>query len=103
MDDLANITSGPLLTKMPPYNVDLLLKTILVILAVIIVQVAEVLPNDDAEDILRMTRSRLETYLKEVSPEDLKRSPETRAALFGAMDHVRCLVLPVYPHEILDA
>lgn len=57
------------------------------------------LPNDDAEDILRMTRSRLETYLKEVSPEDLKRSPETRAALFGAMDHVRCHVPPVYSHE----
>lgn len=53
------------------------------------------LPNDDAEDILRMTRSRLETYLEEVSPEDLKRSPETRAALFGAMDHVRCHVIPV--------
>ena len=58
-------------------------------------QVAEVMPNELAEKILRQTRSNLDVYIKGVSNDDLKRSPENRAALFGAMDHIRCAYMLV--------
>lgn len=55
-------------------------------------QVAEMVPNDVSENILKETRANLEAYLKGVKMDDLKRSPETRAALFGAMDSMRSVL-----------
>lgn len=52
-------------------------------------QVAEMVPNDVSENILKDTRENLEAYLKGVKTDDLNRSPETRAALFGALDNMR--------------
>lgn len=56
----------------------------------ILCMVAEVVSNDQVLMLLRGTLTNLEAYIAGVSSEDLKRSPENRTALFGAMDHVRC-------------
>ena len=49
-------------------------------------KVAEVMPNELAENILRQTRSNLDAYLKGMSNDDLKRSPENRACLLYTSD-----------------
>ena len=53
--------------------------------------------SEYAKDVLRTTTSSLQTYLKEVSPEDLNRCDQNRAALVGAVDHVRYCTAPAPP------
>lgn len=55
----------------------------------ILCMVAEVVSNDQVVMLLRDTLTNLDAYIASVSSEDLKRSPENRNSLFGAMDHVR--------------
>ncbi len=55
----------------------------------ILCMVAEVVSSGEVVVLLRDTLTNLEKYVAGVPSDDLKRSPENRAALFSAMDHVR--------------
>lgn len=76
---------GTRLTSRPPPKA-----TIVRGLVEILCTIAEVVSNNLVGKILKATLDNLEVYLAGVSRDDLKRSPENRAALFGAMDHIRC-------------
>lgn len=52
-------------------------------------QVAELMPDDICRKILNAGKINLQQYIVGMSSEDLKR--DSKSALFGAMDHVRCV------------
>lgn len=51
-------------------------------------QVAELMPDDICRKILNAVKNNLQHYVGRMSSEDLKR--DSKSALFGAIDHVRC-------------
>lgn len=52
-------------------------------------KVAELVQDAKADKILRLIRIKLRAYLRGVTTDDLRRSPDMRQSLFGAIDLAR--------------